>query len=230
MQAWTIAGAIAAIVAAAGVIYEFILKPYCRGRALRRPCKAWFLIASLSQKKLSYALQDEQEHYVEELTLASNSEYEIDLAYVPRIAFEVSEIYFGFNKQDDRDLETKPVIKSYCNRFIERGISEESPETHPETNYVDHNKYYHLLRPRHIARRECYLIGYKVQTRKAGRYEFNLMLRGEEIGSPKNKLFVLVEDTPTTEMKCVLRKHRRAKCFVKPHRRNDAEAGRGDRG
>jgi hypothetical protein len=195
MQVWTIAGAIAAIVAAAGVIYEFILKPYCRGRALRRPCKAWFLIASLSQGKISYAVQDEQEHYVEELTLASNSEYEIDFLYLPRIAFHVSEIYFGFNNQDDRDLETKPIIQSYWNRFVERGVSEETPETHPETNYVDHHKFYHLRKPRHLARKEPYCIGCKVQTRKAGRYEFNLVLCGEEIGTPKNKLFVRVEDT-----------------------------------
>jgi hypothetical protein len=214
----TSAGSIAAIVAAVGVIYEFILKPYFCRRALRRPCKAWFLIASLSQGNISYAVQDEQEHYVEELTLASNSEYEIDFLYLPRIAFHVSEIYFGFNKQDDRDLETKPIIQSYWNRFVERGVSEENPETHPETNYVDHHKFYHLRKPRHLARKEPYCIGCKVQTRKAGRYEFNLVLCGEEIGTPKNKLFVRVEDTPTTRMKCVLRqlrKHRR-KCFVKP--------------
>jgi hypothetical protein len=133
---WTISGAVAAIVAAVVVIisgtYEFILGPRWRRRVLKRPCKAWFLIASTQQRTISHAIQDHREHYVEELTLASDSEYELDFCYVPTITFTVSDIYFGFNKQDDRDLDTKPIIQSYYNRFIERGVGEESPETHPE--------------------------------------------------------------------------------------------------
>jgi hypothetical protein len=215
---WTIGGAVAAIVAAAVVIisavYEFIIGPRWRRRTLRRPCKAWFLIASTNQRTISHAVQDSREHYVEELTLASNSEYEIEFLYVPSITFVVSEIYFGFNKQDDRDLDTKPIIKSFCNHFIERGTHEESPETHPETNYADHHKFYHIRKPRNIARREPYSIGCKIQTRQAGKYEFNLVFAGEEVGQPKNKLFVRVEDNPTTRMKCIFPKHR--KCFVQP--------------
>jgi hypothetical protein len=217
---WTIGGAVAAIVAAVVVVisgaYEFILGPRLRRRALRQPCNAWFLIASTNQRAISYAVQDNHEHYVEELTLASNTEYEVEFLYVPSVSFNASEIYFGFNNQDDRDLDTKPIIKSYCNRFVERGVSEESPETYPETNYVDHHEFYHLRKSRYIARKEPYSIGCKVQTRQAGRYEFNLLLVGEEVGSPKNKLFVRVEDSPTTSMKCVLPKHRRAGCFVQP--------------
>jgi hypothetical protein len=145
---WTIVGALAAIIAAAGVTYEFVIGPRLRHRALRRPCKAWFLIASTKQRVISHAVQDSREHYVEELVLASNSEYEIEFLYMPSIAFPVSEIYFGFNEQNDRDLDTKPTIKSFYNHFIERGTKEESPETHPETNYVDHHKFYHLRKPR----------------------------------------------------------------------------------
>jgi hypothetical protein len=215
---WTIGGAVAAIIAAVAVIlastYEFIIRPWWRRRALRRPCKAWFLIASTNQRKISHAVQDNREHYVEELTLASNSEYEIEFLYVPSITFAASEIYFGFNKQDDRDLDTKPIIKSFCDHFIERGTSEESPETHPETNYADHHKYYHIRKPRTIARKEPYSVGCKIQTRQAGRYEFNLVFVSEETGQPTNKLFVRVEDNPTTKMKCIFPKHTR--CFVQP--------------
>jgi hypothetical protein len=218
---WTTGGALAAIIAAVVVIisgvYEFILGPRWRRRVLRQPCKAWFLIASTQQRKIDHAVQDHQQHYVEELTLASHSEYDLDFCYVPTITFTVADIYFGFNKQDDRDLDTKPIIKSYHNRFIERGIPEESPETHPETNYADHHKYYHLIKSKNIARHECYTIGCKIQTRKAGRYEFNLFFSGEEVGQPTNKMFVRVEDNPTTKMKCTFPKHR--ECFVQPARK-----------
>jgi hypothetical protein len=211
---WTIVGALAAIIAAAGVTYEFVIGPRLRHRALRRPCKAWFLIASTKQRVISHAVQDSREHYVEELVLASNSEYEIEFLYMPSIAFPVSEIYFGFNEQNDRDLDTKPAIKSFYNHFIERGTKEESPETHPETNYVDHHKFYHLRKPRNIARKEPYIVGCKIQTRQAGRYEFNLIFAGEEVGRAQNKLFVTVENNPTTKMKCIFPKHRG--CFVQP--------------
>jgi hypothetical protein len=91
-------------------------------------------------------------HYVEELVLASNFEYEIEFLYMPSIAFPVSEIYFRFNEQNDRDLDTKPT--------------------------------------------------------------FNLIFAGEEVGRAQNKLFVTVENNPTTKMKCIFPKHRG--CFVQP--------------
>ena len=217
---WAIGGAIAAIIGAVGVIisggYEFLIRPYWRRKRLKRPCKACFLIAALDQRKISYAEQDAHEHYVEELTLASNSEYEIDFMYIPSVTFSVSEIYFGFNKQDYKDLNTKPIIKSFCNRFIERGTNEESPETHPDTNFADHHKFYHIRKPKNITRREPYCVGIKIQTRKAGLYEFNLVFSGEETGYSKNKLLVRVEDNPTTRMRCVLPQHRWTGCFVQP--------------
>ena len=97
-----------------------------------------------------------------------------------------------------------------CHRHLE-------PDCHQfQGRKGDHHKFYHLRKPRQIARKEPYSIGGKVKTRQAGRYEFNLTLVGEEVGTPQNKLFVRVEDTPTTKMKCVLPKHRRIGCLVQP--------------
>jgi len=63
---WTVAGTIIA-----GLVLVIIgseaVKSLWRQWRLRKPCKAWFLIASLNQRNVSYAVQDDNEHYVEEL-------------------------------------------------------------------------------------------------------------------------------------------------------------------
>jgi hypothetical protein len=216
---WAIGGAIAAIVAAGIVIvsagYEFILQPIWRRRKLKKPCEMWFAIPSLAQRKIDYAVQDLREHNVEELTLAANSQFEIEVLYRPIIGFVASEIYFGCDSQDYRHIETKPIIKSFCSRFIERGTNEESPETHPDTNYADRHKYYHIRKQRNAARHEIYSIGFKIQTREVGRYEFKLFFIGEEVGSA-NRLFIRVEDRAVTRMRCVHRDHRWTGCFIQP--------------
>jgi hypothetical protein len=174
------------------------------------------VISALNQRTISHAVQDSREHYVQELTLAANSTVEVELGYQSSITFDASEIYFGCNEQNNLDIGNKPLMKSYCNRFIERGEPEESPETHPETNYADHHKFYHLRKPRTIAKNEVYSIGCKVETRQVGRYEFKLFFIGEEVGGIKNRLFIRVEDRPTTRMRCVSPEHRWTGCFIQP--------------
>ena len=136
--------------------------------------------------------------------------------YRSSISFATSVIYFGCNEQDDLDLDTKPIIKSIYSRFIERGDPEESPESHPETNQADRHKYYHIRKPKIVARNETYPLGFKIQTRKAGIYRFRLFFSGEEVGTIKNNLFIQVEEKVGTRMKCTSPKHRWTGCFIQP--------------
>jgi hypothetical protein len=173
---WTVGGAIAAIIAAVVVVctalYKFVFAPLWRRRELKRPCHAWFLIAASNQRQITHALQDDHEHRIEELTLQSNSEFEIEVLYISSINLETAESYFGCEAQDNNQIDVKPIITSFCNRFIERGTNEENLDTHPDTNYTDHHKYYHLRKSKKIARGEPYSLGFKMKTKKAGRYEF----------------------------------------------------------
>jgi hypothetical protein len=217
---WAIGGAIAATIAAVvatlSAAYEFLVRPTRRRHKLKRPCVARFTISSSEQRIISYAVQDKHEHHVEELTLAAHSEFEIEVLYWSKIDFAVSEIYFGCGEQDYHDLEGKPIIKSHCNLFIERGTKEESPETHPETNATDRHKFYHIKNLRVVAKNETYSLGFKIQTHEPGKYDFNLFFVGEEVGRLKNKLVIRVEERPVTRMRCVLAEHRWAGCFIQP--------------
>jgi hypothetical protein len=217
---WIIVGTIAAIVAAVAVIffgvYEFVILPKWRRKQLRTPCEAWFAIASANKRVVGYAIQNEHEHYVEELTLAAHSEFELEILYRSSIGFTASEIYFGCGDQNYCDLETKPIIESRCSHFVERGTKEENPDTHPATNAVDRHWYYHIKESKSLARDETFSLGCKIKTRQPGLYAFRINFASEEVGSTKNKLFIRVEDPPATKMRCVKPDHKGSHCFVQP--------------
>jgi hypothetical protein len=217
---WAIGGAIAAGIAAAvaifGFAYEFMVQPFVARHKLKKPCKAWFCISSTKQRKVTYAEQDSREHLVEELTLYANSEIEIELGYMSSVSLSASEIYFGCSDQNDLEIEKKPYVKSFFSRFVERSTREESPDTHPDTHYTDHHKYYHIKKTRHVAHGEIYSIGVKIQTREPGRYPFNIIFLGDEVGTIRNKMFIRVEEEPKTRMRCVHWDHRWTGCFIQP--------------
>jgi hypothetical protein len=71
-----------------------------------------------------------------------------------------------------------------------------------------------------IAAGETYSLGFKIKTRKTGRYRAHLFFIGEKTATTKNDLYIRVEDEPVTKMKCVRRAHRWDACFVLPKHNN----------
>jgi hypothetical protein len=132
------------------------------------------------------------------------------------ISFTAPEIFFGCGEQDYADLEAKPIVDSLCNVFSERGAPTENPDTHPDTNWTDRHKFYHLRKPRIFPRKETYSLGFKMQTRAAGTWPFTMFFAGEEIGRTKNKLLIRVEDHPITKMACTHPDHRHKRCVILP--------------
>jgi hypothetical protein len=80
------------------------------------------LISASNQRKISHAIQDNREHRVVELTLQSNSEFDIEVIYFPSVDLETSEMYFGCEAQDNEKIGHKPLITSFHNKFIEREL------------------------------------------------------------------------------------------------------------
>jgi hypothetical protein len=195
-------------------VYEFVWQPRRRRYRLRLPCSAWFHIPAQNQRQISFAEQNHDSHHVEELTLATNSVVEIEFLFHPLVSFEVSEVYFGC----DSPKGSQPIVQSYRNLFIDRGVPEESPETHPDTNYTDNHNLYHIRKSRVLAHNEVYSYGCKVETREPGRFEFKLFFVVDVCGRTKNKLFIRVEENPMTRMRCFCREHRWQGCFIQPTR------------
>ena len=143
-------------------VYEFVWQPMSRRHRLKHPCKAWFHIPPLTQRRISYAVQDNRPHFVEELTLAANSTTEIEFLFIPSVTFPASEIYFGC---DDGEVTKRPIIQSYRVLFWKK-VPRRKCETRPETNWADEHKLYHLRKSRTFTRKETYSNGCKIQTEK----------------------------------------------------------------
>ena len=213
---WTITGAVAAFISALMVIifgvYEFVWRPWRHHRILKHPGKAWFHVPAISQRQILYAEQNHDAHLVEELTLAVNSTVAIGFLFRPSVSFEVYEVYFGC----DLPKGSQPIIQSYLNLFIDRGVTEESPETHPDTNYTDNHNLHHIKKRRVFARGECYSHGCEIETRGPRIFEFKLFFVGDVQGTSENKLIIRVEQSPATRMRCHSHEHRWKGCFIQP--------------
>jgi hypothetical protein len=82
---WTITGTIIGAMVLLLTGWQIVVNPIWRQWRLKKPCKAWFVIQSLNHENMSYAVQDDKEHFIEELTLPANSEAEIEVIYIYRI-------------------------------------------------------------------------------------------------------------------------------------------------
>jgi hypothetical protein len=212
---WTVVGTLAAVIGTAVIIYSVAIQPKLRRLNVKRPCIAWFEIPRSSQREVKYAVQDDREHSVHELTLPAHSEVQIEILYRSKVSFTAANIYFGCGDQDYRDLDRKPEITSVRYPFIAVGITKETPESHPETNAIDRHKFYHLRRPKNITNDETYSLGCEMRTREAGRYKFKIFFVSEEVGTTQNKLYIRVENAPSTNMKCV----DHPSCYITPRER-----------
>ena len=108
-------------------------------------------------------------------------------------------------------LAEKPKAVSYYNPLVAHGIAKENRPEEDRRQFVDIHGYYHIIDERDEIPSEVYVSGFMVETKLAGIYETKILFHTpEELG--RGKLTILVEDSPTTRMRCARHKN----CFVDP--------------
>jgi hypothetical protein len=140
---WPIASAIFSATALVLIGYVQIFRPWRRRRKLKRPFRAYFLITSLGRFPLNYVLQDDQEHFVKELVVPSNSEIPIQIVLEPKLSFMQHELYFGC----DESLadEKKPRATEWFVPFVRDGVRRSGkPDAEHPGHYTDYNGFYHV--------------------------------------------------------------------------------------
>jgi hypothetical protein len=68
-----------------------------------------FIITSRNRRILPYAYQDDRDHFVNELTVPSNSEIPVELTFTPSLHFSATDLTFGFVGEN---LDGKPHKKN----------------------------------------------------------------------------------------------------------------------
>lgn len=202
---WPMISALFAAAAFSILVYIQFIRPAIRRKNLKRPVRAVFLIPGHHRYRLSYVVQDSDDHSLSELVLPSQSECEIQIMLSPLISFRSSELTFGFDWMGKTDS-TKPFPTDFFVPFVERGLRRKSnPDTDPD-HYVDFNKHYHIRRDNlHVLGQDA-IVGFKIQTRDPGIYKAQLSFKAEEVEG-KAELTVRIEDQPQTPMRCVCHGH-----------------------
>lgn len=182
------------------LLYFEILRPYLR--------RTWHLRKAFV---CHFAVDDNNDnrHLVDKLVLPANRQQPIALRIWPKINYKQTDLLVNIGSQ----MEDKPEILNYYNAFVSRGKGRfESPETN-DRHYVDRKGAYHITNEKMTTKPNTFTVGYSVRTKTAGCYPLRIAAvtdDGEAL--PKNECFILVEEEPSTRMKCF--KHE--DCYIDP--------------
>jgi hypothetical protein len=178
-------------------IINIFVKPAWRSWRLRAPCEVHFTILPLQDVRLDYVLQDDQGHHLKEIVLPAASDVEIEIEYVPKIAFEEKEISFGCPGEDKE----KPYATEIIRRLITIGKNNWIPGE-DENCWRDRHGFIHFVGNKRRQKRARIPIGFKMKTGRAGVYLANMFFFTEEKPG-KAALTIRVEDMPRTPMRCI---------------------------
>jgi hypothetical protein len=146
------------------------------------------------------------------LSVAPTTELIIDLVMHVKHAISYSELIVGFIG----DLDKKPLVTKYCNRYVSVGRGKEvNPAEEREDDYIDKHLYYHRRVSRTVSRGTVLSSAFTIQTRSEGLYPFHVLFVSEEPIGEEWFLFITVERTETIRMQCLELKHKLRDCWQK---------------
>ncbi len=204
---WWIVGA-AVLAGLTFVAYAWVegLQPLIRRYRLRHPCRVYFNIPGPDETRIAHSQQDERGHRTRELTLPPNAEVEIEIIYVPKLAFH--EIRFAFGCPFG--IEGKPYAFEAFHRFTVQGKSHWKPGE-DEGHKTDRHKFYEWKRDEKRNTGTDFLVGFKLRTEKVGVWPMKVFFVTDEVEGSAD-LTIRVEDKPTTSSKCMIHRD----CYVYP--------------
>ncbi len=169
----------------------------------------YFVIPASEHHGCDYAHQDGLEHRAKTIVLQSNCSVIVDLVFEPSLFFTAAEMSFGC----EGALLEKPYAIEYLNRFIEIGKGKNVIPGQGNRHVIDKYHYYHVKDdPKHFSVGSSYALAFKLKIGSPGTYIPRIFFFGDEVEGEIADLLIVVEDSPKTLMRCVLREHRRRKC------------------
>jgi hypothetical protein len=208
---FAVVGGIAASVTLIAYLYIEVVKPAWRRHRLQHPCHVWFNIKGTYDGGVPYIAGDGKPHHLKELVLPPNYETEIEIIYLPKLAYFEFSIAFGCELSDD---DGKPHAFECFNRFTipGKGKSHWIPGV-DDGHSLNRHKFYTIIRnaPRNTGTH--FIVGFKFRTEKVGVFPMKLYFMTNEVEGEAD-LTVRVEERPTTSMKCCVKQH--GECYVYP--------------
>jgi hypothetical protein len=184
-------------------IYVNFIKPATRRRLLKDCVSAYFIVPT-TLRPCVYARQDGEEHRLKEISLRPNAEVVVDLIMLTKCSFAFSEIHAGFMGE----LEDKPHVLKYTNRFIRSGKHHEVDPSKGDTeDYIDVNFHYHRVGNRSWSTETTRSLAFTVRTNRAGIYPFQIRFTSDEDVGSVASLYVTVEEKFSVKQQCIIAEH-----------------------
>ena len=190
---WPKVSALAALTVLAISLWVNFLSPFLRKRRLKKPVEAYFHVKALNKGNLGWVIQDDIDHNVKEICLPANAIVEIEVAYYPKISFNVDETVF----QCEGEFELKPTVEEPLRPFVLRGDFKEA-----EFYWNRHGGFHYASRYRSRAADSCYTKGFRLRTRAPGVYKTWLGFLTDGQDCDAKDLVIRVEEKPKTRMPC----------------------------
>lgn len=132
-------------------------RQWWRNRKMRCPFDAAFIYVEAPSNE-------------KELHLPQNCEVQINLTIFPKLHYTQHEIIVGFVRPDPNN----PIMKSYQNKFIQRGKGRTIDPDDDLRHYVDYNGAYHIRDRAERTTGNNYTLGFIVETKAAGRFPLHI--------------------------------------------------------
>lgn len=197
------------LIAACLAAYNIVGKPLLRNRLLKRPVTMYCTVPARKHYDLGYVVQDDREHFVESLTLPSNSRCNVQFVFIARTTFTQSRVLFGFKEGPARH----PEVLEYHDLYFRSGSLGRGRPGKPREHAMTIHDDYQIESDFKRIKGEPFTLGYVIQTRDPGRYTLYFQFSAEEVQS-SYPFTVIVEDRPSTVMPCFGKTH--SYCNVKP--------------
>lgn len=193
---WWLAAAVGTVGVGIAVWINWV-RPSLRRVRLKHPVKAHFTSRDNALSMSGRDVSDGDPHLIRCLTTPANHTLEIELGFMTRIPFKTQEIVIGCKG----DPATRP-------HFLRRTFSFQGG-TRPVTNldYIDPAGYFHIKTDKVYSVGAHFVIQMDLQTLSAGRYPVVVSFLTDEIEGNFEDLEILVESTPSTNMRCHAKGH-----------------------
>jgi hypothetical protein len=186
-----------------------VIRPRRRRRALRSAAKTFFLVPKARQHECKYAIQDDEEHVLKDISLWPNGETTVDMVIYIKETFSFTEIGIGFLGDPDR----KPYFTKYFNRYVEIGRGREvDPARETDDDFVDKHFYYHRRVNRTVTAGMVLSIAFTIKTRDVGFFPMHIYFLSDEPIGEGFDCFVTVEGAESLRQCCQEASHKSFRC------------------
>lgn len=175
-----------------------------RREELRNPVDIYFLIPPKAQRLIDYAIQNDLEHWLDELTIPPFSTTVIELRIAPRTTFTTRVLQFGCSDAEGNEDAHPPKPIEVDRVYMKQGLDKIGKPGETPGHSINSRDHYEVREDMYWNAETVIVRGLKIQTGPPGTYNLIVTFFGNEFVAAKELELVLrVDDKPSLNLICI---------------------------